>query len=195
MLHDRRAANVDWLRTQLNILADGLNKKEQALSEIVNITENQGTVIESGLTEDETRAFLTQMNREKQQLIKTVIQCDNMFEAVLKEAGPALDAAPDAYKPQVSELQKRIRRVMDLDVKIRVYEEKNNALQNRRKPLDHPPAPGRQQTQVQAQPLPADVNRVIGAYVKNSRNYHAVRFHPTEHSNSLNSKKAKRDNT
>jgi SMC interacting uncharacterized protein involved in chromosome segregation len=160
---------VDWLRTQLNILADGLNKKEQALREIVNITENQGTVIESGLTADETRAFLTQMNREKQQLIKTVIQCDNMFEAVLKEAGPALDAAPDAYKPQVAELQKRIRRVMDLDVKIRVYEEKNNALQNGKKPFEPTPAPGKQPTQTQ--PLPTDANRVIGAYAKNSRNY------------------------
>jgi hypothetical protein len=160
---------MDWLRAQLNILADGLNKKEQALREIVNITENQGTVIESGLSAEETRAFLTQMNREKQQLIKTVLQCDSMFETVLKEAGPALDAAPDASKPQVAELQKRIRRVMDLDVRIRVYEEKNNALQKGLHTDAPPPAAGKQQ--VQAQPLPTDANRIIGAYAKNSRNY------------------------
>jgi hypothetical protein len=160
---------MDWLRAQLNILADGLNKKEQALSEIVNITENQGTVIESGLSAEETRAFLTQMNREKQQLIKTVLQCDSMFETVLKEAGPALDAAPDAYKPQVAELQKRIRRVMDLDVRIRVYEEKNNALQKGQNITAPPPVTGKQQ--VQAQPLPTDANRIIGAYAKNSRNF------------------------
>jgi hypothetical protein len=167
-------SQVDWLLTQLNILADGLNKKEQALGEIVNITENQGTVLQSGLPEEETRAFLSQMNREKQQYIKTVIACDNMFEAVLKEAGPALDAAPEAYKPQVAELQKRIRRVMDLDVKIRVYEEKNNALQNTNHKATAQPA-----TSVISQKpppsntpaLPPDANRVIGAYVKNTRNY------------------------
>ncbi len=119
---------MDWLLTRLNILADGLEKKEQALREIVNITENQNTVLLSELTDVEANAFIVQMNKEKQQFIKQVIQCDNVFESILKEAGPALDAAQDSYKPQVEELQKRIRRVMDLDVKIRVYEEKNNAL-------------------------------------------------------------------
>jgi hypothetical protein len=162
---------MDWLLTQLNILADGLDKKEQALSEIVNITENQGTVLQSGLPEEETRAFLTQMNREKQQFIKTVIACDYMFEAVLKEAGPALDAAPESYKPQVAELQKRIRRVMDLDVKIRVYEEKNNALQNGKPAMTAPQITSQRPTPTGAAPIPPDTNRVIGAYVKNTRNY------------------------
>ena len=45
------------LDTQIQILVDGLAKKETALREIVNITDNQRTVIESGLPPNEIRAF------------------------------------------------------------------------------------------------------------------------------------------
>ncbi len=194
---------MDWLLTRLNILADGLEKKEHALREIVNITENQSTVLQSDLSETEAHAFIVQMNREKQQFIKQVIQCDNMFESILKEAGPALDAAQESYKPQVAELQTRIRRVMDLDVKIRVYEEKNNALmKGKQAPQSNPlppeavitPAASAPMTSApvspagtaainpsapsatvppkqKTPPLPPDANRVINAYVKNTRNY------------------------
>jgi flagellar biosynthesis/type III secretory pathway chaperone len=169
-----RADFMDWLATQLGLLADGLEKKEQALTEIVNITENQNTVLQSGLSVIEAQAFVTQMNKEKQPLIKQVIQCDSMFETVLKEAGPALDALPDSFKPQVAELQIRIRRVMDLDVKIRVCEEKNKTLMEGKRDLEttaetaSSAAPSAAQKQT---PLPPDANRVINAYVKNTRNY------------------------
>jgi hypothetical protein len=117
---------LDPLETKLSVLSDGMGKKERALAEIVNITENQGTVLASGLSVDEIRNFIVAMNREKQIHIQTIHACDDMFEDILKEIGPELDAHPHMYGLQVQDLQQRIRRVMDLDVKIRVQEDENN---------------------------------------------------------------------
>lgn len=117
---------MDPVEIKLGILMDCIKKKEQALVEILSITENQGTVLQSDLTGDEIRAFMVQMNREKQIYIQTVLQSDTMFENMLKEIGPKLDANPRLYKQRIAELQSMIRRVMDMDVKIRVQEGQNN---------------------------------------------------------------------
>jgi len=153
------------METQLAILLDGLKKKEQALIEIVNITDNQRTVIESGLPVEEVRGFLMEMNKEKQQFIDTVKGCDNMFEAMLKDIGPELDASQHMYKPQVAQLQKYIRRVMDLDVKVRVLEEKNNTILNE----IAPPIPAQQGLKPKPKLLPTDNARVIKAYEQEKR--------------------------
>ena len=161
---------MDTVAVKLNVLIDGMVKKENALIEIVNITENQSTVLNSGLTEEEIRAFMLQMNREKQMAIKTVMQCDTMFENILKEIGPELDARPGLYGPQIADLQQRIKRVMDLDVKIRVCETQNNGKMGAAAPsgaklpgMSNPP--GKKSTVIH------DENRLIKAYQDNTRNF------------------------
>jgi len=153
------------METQLAILLEGLKKKEKALAEIVNITENQSTVITSGMAADEVRGFLMEMNKEKQQFIETVKNCDNMFETLLKEVGAELDASQHLYKQQVAELQKYIRRVMDLDVKIRVLEEENNNAVTALAPQT-PATPG---LKPKPKLLPPDNARVIKAYEQEKR--------------------------
>jgi len=157
---------TDPMETQLSILLEGLKRKEAALNEIVNITENQRTVIESGMPFEEVRGFLLEMNKEKQPQIDTVKGCDNMFEAMLKDIGAELDAQQHLYKPQVGQLQIHIRRVMDLDIKIRVLEEKNNELLG----TLAPPVPAGQ-TGLKPKPklLPTDNARVIKAYEQEKR--------------------------
>jgi hypothetical protein len=149
---------------QINILLEGLKKKEAALGEIVSITENQRTVIESGLELPEVRNFLMEMNKEKQPLIDTVKNCDNLFESVLKEVGPELDANQHLYKNQVMQMQKLIRAIMDLDVKVRLMEEENNKLLMALMPVF---------TQAGLAPkpklLPPDNARVIKAYEQEKR--------------------------
>jgi hypothetical protein len=155
---------MNTVETKLNILIDGLKAKEQSLLEIVSITENQTTVLESELETEHAQAFIFQMNQEKQVHIQQVITCDNLFESILKEIGPELDADQSAYMAQVKVLQEYIKSVMDLDVKIRILEEKNNQLMDKRKTgIPAPP--------VKKKPsIPKDANRVIDAYKNNARN-------------------------
>jgi len=157
----------DPMEVQLTVLLDGMKKKEQALTEIVNITENQRTVIESGLPIEEVRGFMVEMNKEKHFFIEQVKGCDNMFEAVLKEIGTELDEKQHLYKTQVGQLQAFIRRVMDLDVKVRVQEEKNNQMLTELFPPVQPPA----QPGLRPKPklLPTDNARVIKAYEQEKR--------------------------
>jgi hypothetical protein len=161
-MYAKRKQAMNTIETKLNILIDSLRKKEQSLLEIVSITENQGTVLDSELPSDQAQAFVAQMNREKQAHIQSVLQCDSLFETVLKEIGPALDADHTAYKPQVETLQDGIKRVMDLDVKIRVLEEKNNqrVLTQRNAEAVLNKKPG----------IPKDTKKLIEAYKNNARN-------------------------
>jgi hypothetical protein len=117
---------MDAVKTQLKVLLECLGTKESALRQIANITENQGFILSSGMADAEIRAFFTQMNEEKQAFIDTVLNCDRVFEGVLRQIGRTLDEDPASYKDEVLELQDAIRRVMDLDVHIRVMEDNNS---------------------------------------------------------------------
>ena len=114
------------IQTELKLLADTLAKKEAALSHIVDITENQGSVIQGGIPNAEMHALFMELNTEKQKHIESVLLCDQAFESLMAVIGPALDAEPDNYHDEVKTLQTAIRRVMDLDVKIRNAEDANN---------------------------------------------------------------------
>ena len=159
---------MDTLLTQLNIMLDGLKKKEKALQELLGITENQQTVLKSELPLEEVRTIIFPMNQGKQDAIIIVKECDNMFEAMLKEMGAELDKKQHMYKPQVQEMQGHIRNIMDLDVKVRVAEEENNRTLDERRNSELPVVHG-----LNAKPTPiiADSNRVIKAYEQGSKNY------------------------
>ena len=154
------------METKLNILIDGLKKKEEALAEIVRITENQGSVIHSEMPLAEVEAFMLEMNEVKQGFIQQVLRCDALFESILKEVGPELDATQDSYQSHVAEMQKYIRRVMDLDVKVRVNEEENNQKLSQRKPQTANPRLG-----LAPAPMPPDSARVVRAYEQGKKNF------------------------
>ncbi|MCL2708509.1 MAG: hypothetical protein FWF03_05260 [Defluviitaleaceae bacterium] len=173
---------MDPIEGKLAALIDGMEKKAGALQEIRNITENQGTVLGCGLPGDQILAFIVQMNREKQTHIQTVISCDSLFEVILREIGPELDAKQDSYKAEISRLQEQIRLVMDLDVSIRVTEEKNNEsmkllnAENNKAGVSGAIKKGvrRQGEKKRAEKnvsLIQDEKRVIKAYEKNAKNF------------------------
>ena len=155
------------MTTHLNIMLDGLKKKSAALSDILNISENQRTVIESELPIGGVREMIYAMNEEKQSFIQIVKDCDNMFENMLKEIGPELEAQQDMYKPQVKVLQEHIRKVMDLDVKIRVAEEENNKLLDVRRAAEIPQSAGIKPKVT----MPTDSTKVLNAYKQGKTNY------------------------
>lgn len=153
--------------TSLNIMLTGLKKKEQALLEILAISENQKTVIESELPLDESRELVFQMNSGKQAAIQIVKDCDNMFEAMLKEMGQELEREQDNYKPQVKVMQEHIKRIMDIDVKIRVTEQENNRLLDGKRELFAPPNIGLKPRMS----VMKDTKTVIDAYKESSKNF------------------------
>lgn len=159
----------DTMQTHLKIMLDGLKKKAAALTEVLSISENQRTVIESELPLDGVREMIFSMNDEKQSAIQIVKDCDNMFEKMLKDIGPELEAQQDMYKPQVKVLQEHIRNVMSLDVKIRVAEEENNRLLDARRAAELPQAPPAGLKPKVA--IPADATKVVNAYKQGKTNY------------------------
>ena len=116
---------MDSIKIELQVLIECLRKKEQALKQIADITENQGFVLSSGAPHDEIYSYFMQMNTEKQTFIQKVMQCDEVFTNMLEKIGPTLDADPKKYREQVITLQDLIRAVTDVDVRIRVIEDKN----------------------------------------------------------------------
>jgi hypothetical protein len=149
-------------------MLDGLKKKSQALTEVLSISENQRTVIESELPLEGVREMILSMNDEKQAAIQTVKDCDDMFEKMLKDIGQELEAQQDKYKPQVKVLQEHIRRVMDLDVKIRVAEEENNRLIDERRATELSVQSAGIKPKVT---MPTDSAKVLRAYEQGSKNY------------------------
>lgn len=119
---------MDSIEIELKVLTECLKKKEKAMSQIAAITENQGFVLTSGLTHEEIYSFFMQMNVEKNEFIRRVIECDEVFENVLQKIGPTLDSDPSKYDEEVRVLQDLIRVVMDLDVQIRLGEDENSQI-------------------------------------------------------------------
>ena len=117
---------MESIDVELRVLIECLKKKEKSLSQIASITENQGLVLSSELPHEEIYSFFMQMNVGKQEFIQVVLDCDEVFENVLQKIGPKLDEDPSKYTEEVRTLQDLIRVVMDLDVQIRVMEDKNS---------------------------------------------------------------------
>ncbi|MCL2016094.1 MAG: hypothetical protein FWG68_07620 [Defluviitaleaceae bacterium] len=111
---------------ELKVLIECLKKKEVALQQIADITENQGFVIDSELSHQDRYSFFMQMNHEKQESIDRVKDCDEVFANVFQKVGPILDDNPTKYGKQVTTMQNLIRVVMDLDINIRLGEDANS---------------------------------------------------------------------
>ncbi|MCL2356448.1 MAG: hypothetical protein FWC70_04695 [Defluviitaleaceae bacterium] len=148
--------------THLNILTDGLKRKVNALENIASICENQRTVIESELPLEKVREMIFGMNEEKQDSIQIVKDCDAMFEKMLADIGTELEAQQHLYKPQVKIMQENIRRVMSIDVKIRVAEDENNKLLDARRSAELPAA---QNNGIKPKvTMPTNAAKVVDAY-------------------------------
>ncbi|MCL1988246.1 MAG: hypothetical protein FWG64_09795 [Firmicutes bacterium] len=153
-------------KVELKVLIECLKKKETALQQIADITENQGFVIESELSHQERYSFFMQMNHEKQESIDRVKDCDEVFENVFQKVGPILDENPTKYGSQVEDMQTLIRSVMDLDIHIRLGEDVNSkkltkALEDVKIKLTEKP-----------EPIGAGEygnNKIISAYKSNSK--------------------------
>ena len=163
---------MNQMTTELSIMLDGLKRKEKALGEILAITENQQTVIKSAVPFDEVRKLVFEMNQGKQKAITIVKDCDNMFESMLKRIGKELEETQGLYADRVRIMQVHIRRIMDLDVKIRATEDENNKLLDIRREEESPAQSQTASNKLKPKvTMPTNSAQVIEAYKKGHKNF------------------------
>ncbi|MDR1703634.1 MAG: hypothetical protein LBS19_02965 [Clostridiales bacterium] len=120
---------MDNFTVTLKILIDILEKKQAALENVLNITQNQETILQSPPSVERSTFFI-QCNAEKQNLIDRVKEYDEMFQGFFDQAKGDLHekAHDDDNKPLIIRLQALISQVVEQDVQIRAQERKNIGL-------------------------------------------------------------------
>jgi len=104
-----------------------LAKKRQDLTQILTISENQETILISDMTSDEKGVFFVAMNEEKQRLIDEVIKSDDMFQDIFNGIKDVFEDKAKENKDGIHALQAEIKWLIEMDVKIRLQEEKNKS--------------------------------------------------------------------
>ena len=112
---------------ELNLLADILFKKKEALQNIFNITENQEMILKQPKSEEITNLF-NEMSEAKQEQIDVVLQSDIVFQDVFGRLKTSFDDVAQKNKPQIKNLQDLIKEIMDIDIAIRLKEKGNKSL-------------------------------------------------------------------
>ena len=127
---------MDIFQIKLKVLRDSLYDKENILTAILGITENLEAVYNALLTVDPSdaenlRSMINEMNAQKQALIDQVISNDSAFQTIFGE----LNSNPDEFdencrlnKVIIEDMQKEIRALTDLDMKIRLNEKRNEIM-------------------------------------------------------------------
>lgn len=116
----------------LDIIEDVLRKlleisvrKKDALVKILNISENQETLLHNITTEN---TLFHEMDAEKQKLIALVMQYDEDFQLIFENAKEVFESGAKRHGESVKTLQELIWELTDLDGRIRNQEQKNRSL-------------------------------------------------------------------
>lgn len=110
---------------KIRLLTDIVGKKKQVLNQILDITENQETVL---LQPKPEITLFNEMNMEKQNHIQTVLQADDFFQNVFDSIKEIFEKNAKNCADEIKQLQAEIKAVIDLDIKIRVKEQRNKML-------------------------------------------------------------------
>ncbi len=114
---------MDDLKFKINFLLDLLTKKEELLTQIYNITENQ-ELFEKTLTSSDKDLLLGEAVKEKQKIIEEVITADNTFMKIFGEFKGELNRRQEEFRPEIKKMQEKIRAVSSIDLKIRAKEQR-----------------------------------------------------------------------
>ena len=132
---------MDNFQIQLRILVEMLGKKKSALMQILAITENQENILLSPHAATEEGAmFFTGLNDEKQRLIGLVLESDKLFQNLFDEIKDEFEIRAKDFTEDTQVLKDNIKEIVDLDLKIRIREEKNRMLIEKTKPKEKKPA-------------------------------------------------------
>lgn len=112
-------------KNYINILLQGLKKKEQVLDKIILANRKQKTALEDpNLNPDD----FDEIVEEKGKLIEQLEQLDDGFEQVYARVREELQSDKERYREEIREMQELIRRLTEKSSDIQVEEQRNKAL-------------------------------------------------------------------
>lgn len=110
--------------TYLRMMADILGKKEQVLTQLLELTQEQTKLIKEETFREDAFA---QLLDQKEVLIGKVLESDQGFQAIYNRIEKELQTNKDAYKELIQELQRRITRVSELGIRLQALERSNKS--------------------------------------------------------------------
>lgn len=111
--------------TYIQIMLQSLEKKSKVLDQIIQLNEQQKTVLESA---DSPVEEFDETVEKKSALIEQMEQLDSGFEKLYDRVREELQTNKDAYKDQIRKMQEYIRVVTDKSVQIQTQEARNKEL-------------------------------------------------------------------
>ena len=118
---------MDEFEAKLQLLIDIVSEKNIKLEQVLNITTNQETLLKIQDAPPEISTLITEMSAEKQKIIEAVIEGDEVFNNIFGSLEDFEENAP-RYKETVRRLQAVVKIAADMDVNIRIAEEKNKGI-------------------------------------------------------------------
>lgn len=115
--------------TYIQIMLQSLEKKNKVLDQIIQLNEQQKTVLESA---DSPVEDFDETVEKKSALIEQMEQLDSGFEKLYDRVREELQTNKDTYKDQIRKMQDYIRAVTDKSVQIQTQEARNKELMTSR---------------------------------------------------------------
>ena len=111
--------------TYIQIMLQSLEKKSKVLDQIIQLNEQQKTILESA---DSPVEDFDETVEKKSALIEQLEQLDSGFEKLYDRVREELQTNKDAYRDQIRKMQEYIRVVTDKSVQIQTQEARNKEL-------------------------------------------------------------------
>ncbi|MBS5794491.1 MAG: hypothetical protein ACLUCH_02170 [Lachnospirales bacterium] len=118
---------LEEIYNKINNLNYLLDRKIEILSIILNVTKSQGIVFKE---QEGIDSFINMSINEKQSLINELISIDEMFLNIFESFKGALNRNKNIFKEDIRQIQNKIQKIADMDINIRLQEEKNKQLVN-----------------------------------------------------------------
>lgn len=118
---------LEEIYNKINNLNYLLDRKIEILSIILNVTKSQGIVFKE---QEGIDSFINMSINEKQSLINELISIDEMFLNIFESFKGALNRNKNMFKEDIRQIQNKIQKIADIDINIRLQEEKNKQLVN-----------------------------------------------------------------
>ncbi|WP_317367525.1 hypothetical protein [uncultured Tyzzerella sp.] len=118
---------LEEIYNKINNLNYLLDRKIEILNIILSITKSQNVVFKE---DKEVDCFIKMSLDEKQDLINELINIDDMFLSIFESFKGGLNKNKSIFKEDLIQIKDKIQQATDIDLKIRLQEEKNKNLIN-----------------------------------------------------------------